>query len=81
MMKIMDESILFFSRISLSKFSTFRGYKGIYTSVCVKCEKSIFIQTWYSNDSALQVERVASLSHELTTWPDCRFFPVVLQLS
>ena len=80
-MKIMDESILFFSRISLSKFSTFRGYKGIYTSICVKCEMSIFIQTWYSSDSALQVERVASLSHELTVWPDCTFFPVVLQLS
>ena len=33
-MKIVDESILFFSRVSLSKFSLealiFRGYKGLY---------------------------------------------------
>ena len=41
MYKIVDESILFFSRISLLKFSlekisklyTFRGYKGIYIRV------------------------------------------------
>ena len=41
MYKIMDGSILFFSKISLSKFSlealsflfTFRGYKGIYSRV------------------------------------------------
>ena len=46
-MKIMDESILFFSRVSLSKFSleklsTFRGYKGIYSRVCMECEESGF---------------------------------------
>ena len=28
-MKIVDELILFFSRVSLWKLSTFRGYKGI----------------------------------------------------
>ena len=41
MYKILDESILFFSRVSLSKFSlekisklyTFRGYKDIYSRV------------------------------------------------
>ena len=57
MMKIVDESILFFSRVSLLKFSlklsTFREYKGIYSSVCEECEKSVFIQTGHSGDSAL----------------------------
>ena len=45
-MKIMDESILFFSWVSLSKFSLealyFVGIRGIYTSVCMECEESIF---------------------------------------
>ena len=44
-MKIVDESILFFSRVSLSnslwKFSTFHGYKGIYSRVCMECEESV----------------------------------------
>ena len=31
--KIVDESILFFSRVSLSKLSTFHRYKGIYSRV------------------------------------------------
>ena len=82
MIKIVDESILFslgfFSQNSLWKLSTFRGYNGIYSSVCKECEKTIFIQTGYSGDSALQVERVASLSRELTAWLDCTFCHVVL---
>ena len=70
-MKIVDESILFFSRVFLSKFSlwkfsTFRGYKGIYSSVCEECEKSVFIQIGHSGDSTSRVERVMSLSYELT---------------
>ena len=44
-MKIVDESILFFSMDSLSKFSlklsTFRGYKGIYSRVYKECEESV----------------------------------------
>ena len=47
MMKIIDESILFslrfLSQNSLWKLSTFRVFKGIYSRVCEKCEKSIFI--------------------------------------
>ena len=43
-MKIVDESILYFSRVSLSKFSlepsTIHGYKGIYTGVCLECKRS-----------------------------------------
>ena len=48
MSKIVDESILVFSRVSLSnslwKLSTFHGYKGIYSSVREECEKSFFLQ-------------------------------------
>ena len=59
MMKIVDESILFFSRVSLSKFSlevfTFCGYKGIYSSVCEECEKSLFCKTGHSSDLVLRV--------------------------
>ena len=41
-MKIVDESILFFSQNSLWKLSTFRGYKGLYIMVCVWNTKSQF---------------------------------------
>ena len=48
MMKVIDKSILFsqgfFSQNSLWKLFTFRGYKGIYSSVCEECEKLVFIQ-------------------------------------
>ena len=55
-MKIVDKSILFFSKVYLSKFSlflsqnflwklsTFRGYKDIYSRVYEECERSIFIK-------------------------------------
>ena len=85
MIKIVDESILFslgfFSQNSLWKLSTFRGYNGIYSSVCKECEKAIFIQTEYSGYLTLRLERVVSLSRELTAWLDCKFCFVVLQLS
>ena len=80
--KIVDESIFFFSRVSLSKFSLevfiFCGYKGIYSNICEECEKSILIQTGYSGNLASRVKRVASLSRKLTAWPDYTFCPVVL---
>ena len=34
-------SLGFLSQNSLSKLSTFRGYKGIYSKVYKKCEESI----------------------------------------
>ena len=40
-MKIVDELILFFSRVSLWKLSTFRGYKGIYSRVYEECKESV----------------------------------------
>ena len=47
----MDESILFFSRVSLSKISLealhFVGIMGIYTRVRMECEESGFSkQSW-----------------------------------
>ena len=46
-MKIVDESILFFlgflSQNSLSKSSLqYMGIRGIYTGVCLECERSVF---------------------------------------
>ena len=52
----MDKSILFFSRVYLSKFLSgsflhFVGIRGIYTGVCMECEESVFpkqsgLATW-----------------------------------
>ena len=44
MMKIVNESILFFSQNSLWKLCTFRGYKSIYSSVYEECKKSVSIK-------------------------------------
>ena len=74
-------SLRFLSQNYLWKLSTFRGYKVIYRRVREKCEKSYFCIIGHSGDSVSQVERVASLSCELTAWPDCIFCLVVLQLS
>ena len=45
--KIVDESILFFSRVSLAKFSLEAlniswGIRGIHTRVRKECERSVF---------------------------------------
>ena len=44
-MKIMDELILLFSRVSfqnsLWRLSTFREYMGIYSRVCMECKESV----------------------------------------
>ena len=52
--KIMDESILLFSRVSLSnslrELSTFRRYKGLYSRVREECEKSFFCKTGCASD-------------------------------
>ena len=81
----MDESILFFSRVSLPnslwKLSIFHGYKGyLYWS-----EKGIrrvsFSMTEWTGDLASRLNWVASPSCELTEWPIWTFCPVVLQLA
>ena len=51
-MKIVDELIFFFSRVSLSRSSLrYMGIRGIYTGVCLECRRSIFpkqsgLATW-----------------------------------
>ena len=61
-MKIVDESILFFSRVSLSKFSLevnlyISGYKGIYSRVYEESEKSCFNQIGHFDDSTSRMEQ------------------------
>ena len=51
MTKIVDELIMFFFRVSLTKLFTFHGNKGIYSSVCEECQKSVFIQIRHFDDS------------------------------
>ena len=74
-------SLGFLTHNSLWKLSTFRGYKGIYSSVCEEYEKLVFIQIGHSSDSVLRLEPVTSLSCKLITLPDYTFYSVVLQLS
>ena len=74
-------SLGFLSQNSLRKLSTFRGYKSIYSRVYEECENTVFIQTGHSNDSTSRSKWVASLSRELTVWPNWNFCHVVLQLS
>ena len=72
----MDESILFFSRVSLSKFSlealsllfTFFGYKGIYSKVWEGMWKVIFSTKQGALESDSQPGWVTSSSCELTEW-------------
>ena len=83
--KIVDESILFFSRVSLSKFSlealNICGCKGyLYWSEKWMQKVSFFITEWTGN-LASWLDWVASPSHELTEWPVRIFCPVVLQLA
>ena len=64
-------SLGFLSQNSLWKLSTFRGYKGIYSRVYEKCEKSVFIQTGHFGNSTSRLERVASLSCESELQANC----------
>ena len=42
-MKIVDESILFFSfKIISGSFLQYVGIRGIYIGVCLECERSVF---------------------------------------
>ena len=65
----MDESILFFSRVSLSKILSgsslyFVGIKGISTGVRKECEESVFpkqsgLETWPRNLTESRVQAVS----------------------
>ena len=80
-MKIGDESILFFSRVSLSKFSL--------EALFLSWVKGVFILGWewnvksqvFQNRASLRLDWVASSSREVTKWPVVLFCPVVLQLA
>ena len=74
-------SLGFLSQNSLWKLLTFLRDEGIYSRVCEECEKSFFYKIAHSGESASWLERVASLSREITARPDCTFCLVVLQLS
>ena len=84
-MKIVDESILFFSRVSLLKFSQealiFRGYKGYLYWSENGMRRVIFSIIEWTGDLASQLDWVMSPSRELTEWPVWTFCPVVLQLA
>ena len=80
-MKIGDESILFFSSVSLSKFSQ--------EALFLSWVKEIFILGWewnvksqvFQNRSSLRLDWVTSSSREVTERPIVLFCPVVLQLA
>ena len=65
-------SLGFLSQNSFWEFSTFCGYKGIYSKVCEKCEKSFF---WKIGRSGIHssLGQVASSNREITDWPNCPF--------
>ena len=93
MYKIVDESILFFSRVSLSKFSSealslsalhFVGIKVFIAGCEMECEKSLFSKTGCTGESL-----ATGMSHKFQlpitklgqTRPNCTFCLVVIQLS
>ena len=51
---------------------------GIYTGVCLECERLGFSQIEWFGDLASRLDWVVILSHKLTIWLDWKFFPVVL---
>ena len=85
-MKIVDESILFFSRVSLLKFSLEAlNISWVYGVFILKWERNakilVFSITEWTSDLASWLDWVASPSHEITEWPDWTFCPVMLQLA
>ena len=80
-MKIWDESILFFSRVSFSKFSL--------EALFLSWVKGVFILGWewnvksqvFQNKAGSQLNWVASSSREVTERPIVLFCPVVLHLA
>ena len=81
LMKIGDESILFFSRVSLSKFSL--------EALFLSWAKGVFILGWewnvksqvFQNRASSRLDWVVSSSHEVTERLVVLFCPIVLQLA
>ena len=80
-MKIMDESILFFSRVFSLKilFESSLHFVGIKVFVvgCMRNTKSQF----QPNRTFWRLDLAIGTSHELTAWPDWKFCLVVQQLA
>ena len=80
-------SLGFLSQNSLYKFSTFRGYKGLYIVGWERNVKSQFFPNrvvWrlgLATGLSHEFKLVASSSCELTAWPAWDFCPVVQQLA
>ena len=73
-------SLRFLSQNYLWKLSIIRGYKE-YLYWCMFGMRNVsFSQTEWTGDLTLQLDWIASLSHELTAWLDWKFCPVVFQL-
>ena len=81
----MYESILSFSRVSLSIFSlealNISWVWGVFILVCVWNTKSQFFKTELVGGLASRLDWAVSSSRELIEWPVWTFCPVVLQLA
>ena len=74
-------SLGFLSQYSLSKPSTFRGYKRYLYWGEKGMRRVRFFKTELVGGLDLWLDWVANSSREVTKWPICTFFPVVLQLA
>ena len=74
-------SLGFLSQYSLWKLSTFRGYKGYLYWSENGMWRVRFYKTELASDLDSWLDWVASSNREVTEWPICTFFPVVLQLA
>ena len=80
--KIVDESILFFSRVFFLKIlsRSFLNFVGVRVFMIgyVRNMKSHFSTKQKVLATHSRLGQVASFSREITNWPDCPFCPVVL---
>ena len=79
---IMDELILFFSRVFFLKIlsRSFLNFMGVRVFIIgyVRNMKSHFSTKQKVLATHSRLGQVASFSREITNWPDCPFCPVVL---
>ena len=86
MYKIVDESILFFSRVSLSKilFGSSLYFMGIRVFIVgyeMECEKSFFNKTWCIGESLRDWDKSRVPITSYQTNLVCTFCPIVIQLA
>ena len=81
MYKIVDESILLFSGISLSKFSLeslYISWVRVFIVGYMRNVKNHFSTKQGVLATHLRLVQVMSFSHEIIDWLNCLFCPVVL---